>query len=66
MPKDYLFVSCDIVAHSTEPSLDTQRKRLVSLNEIIEDKLISGDEIDFLPLVAIYTMAASAFATIAS
>lgn len=39
MPKDYLFVSCDIVAHSAEPSIDVQIKRVGGLNAVVSEFL---------------------------
>jgi class 3 adenylate cyclase len=35
MAIDYLFVSCDIVAHSAEPNLAIQRQRVLEINQII-------------------------------
>jgi hypothetical protein len=35
MLSNYLFVSCDIVAHSAEADVDVQRNRVVSINQII-------------------------------
>ena len=35
MLSEYLFVSCDIVAHSAEPNLGVQTERVVAINRIV-------------------------------
>ena len=39
MLKEYLFVSCDIVAHSAEPNLELQTERVIAINRIVERTL---------------------------
>ena len=39
MAKEYLFVSCDIVAHSAEQSLDIQIQRVTGINRIVSEIL---------------------------
>jgi CRP-like cAMP-binding protein len=33
--KDYLFVSCDIIAHSSEPSFEIQKQRISDINALV-------------------------------
>jgi hypothetical protein len=40
MSQEYLFVSCDIVAHSSELNIQIQKDRIVSLNAIIGNMLL--------------------------
>jgi hypothetical protein len=37
--EEFLFVSCDIVAHSAEPSLDSQRENIREINAIVANLL---------------------------
>lgn len=39
MPKDFLFVSCDIVAHSAEASIDVQIERVTGLHAVVSQFL---------------------------
>jgi hypothetical protein len=39
MEQRYTFVSCDIVGHSSEPSVDRQRDRIGAINEIVAEAL---------------------------
>lgn len=39
MAIEYIFVSCDIISHSAEPSLERQRDNIAAINKIVEHQL---------------------------
>lgn len=44
MYKEYVFVSCDIIAHSDELNLDVQRERVAAVNRIVRQILMAAPE----------------------
>ena len=40
MPRDYIFVSCDIISHSAEPSLLKQTENIAAINKMVREALL--------------------------